>query len=84
MQVASRYFKGRMSLPCMLKEWKQGWVSLKTNMINLRNKQMTSVMYMMMDIACNILFHCATYGYAINIHFSKLNVCFNFVRGHIP
>jgi len=73
-------FRGWMSLPWMLKVWKQGWVGLKTNM-NMRKKQMTSAMYITMGFACNILFHCATHGYAINIHFSTLNVCLNFVHG---
>jgi hypothetical protein len=68
-----------MSLPWMLIKLKQHWVGLKTNM-NMREKQMTSAMYMMMDIACSILFHFVTHGY-VNIHFSIINVCLNFVHG---
>ncbi len=45
---------------------------------------MINAMYITMDFACNILFHCATHGYAINIHFSALNVCLNFVHGQNP
>jgi hypothetical protein len=52
--------------------------------MSLKKKQMTSVMYMMMDFACTILFHCATHGYAINIHFLAINVCLNFVHGQNP
>jgi hypothetical protein len=59
----------------MLKEWKQGCVGLKTNMISLRKKKMTiNVIYIRLDFACNIMFHCATHDHAINIKISKLNV----------
>jgi hypothetical protein len=56
---------------------------LKTNM-SLMKKQMISAMYMMMDFACNILFHFATHCYAINLHFPTVNVCLNFVHGQNP
>jgi hypothetical protein len=48
---------------------------LKTNMINLRKKKMISnVIYIRLNFACNIMFHCATHDHAINIKKFKLNV----------
>jgi hypothetical protein len=64
--------------------WNSG-SKVKTDMISLRKKQMTSMIYIPLGFCMQ--YHvslCHTWPYAINIHFSKLNVFLNFVHGQNP